>query len=210
MDKRVELNNAETDNMPVPEIEAEKSEEQVNGEQEDSGDDREKEDSLPAVGRLALNVKAVPYIPKQDGVAIVPKEGEHARGKAEDDDDATEAIGESLESRFESNEEGEKQDEKQVGEEDEKEELRAEVLALKQNVKHYEEIIGQYQAIEHKRKRNVDSALISAKEVVERERREKMDALSDQKTKQEQFEHLSKTLNILQVYAKLERTTKIS
>ena len=107
MEKRVELDNAETENMPVPELEAEKSEEQVNGEQEDSGDDREKEDSLPAVGRLALNVKAVPYIPKQDGVAIVPKEGDHARGEAEDDDDTTEEIGESLESRFESNKQSE-------------------------------------------------------------------------------------------------------
>ena len=91
-------------------------------------------------------------------------------------------------------------DEKKIGEEDEKEELRAEVLALKQDVKHYEEIIGQYQASEQTRKRNVDSALISAREVVERERREKMDVLSDQKTKQEQLDHLSKTLNILQVY----------
>lgn len=89
-------------------------------------------------------------------------------------------------------------DEKQA-EDEEEERLREQVLALKQNVKHYEEIIGQYQASEQTRKREVDSTLISAREVVARERQEKLDVLSDQKTRQEQLEHFSKTVSILQV-----------
>jgi hypothetical protein len=60
-------------------------------------------------------------------------------------------------------------------------------------------MIGQYQVSEQTRKREVDSALITAREVVERERREKLDVLSDRKSREEQFEQLSKAMSILQV-----------
>ena len=61
-------------------------------------------------------------------------------------------------------------------------------------------MIGQYQVSEQTRKREVDSALNTAREVVERERREKLDVLSDRKSREEQFEQLTKTMNILQVF----------
>lgn len=79
------------------------------------------------------------------------------------------------------------------------EELRAEITGLKQSLKHYEDMIGQYQVSEQTRKREVDSALITAREVVERERREKLDVISDRKSREEQFEQLSKAMNRLQV-----------
>ena len=60
-------------------------------------------------------------------------------------------------------------------------------------------MIGQYQVSEQTRKREVDSALITAKEVVLRERREKLDVLSDRKSREEQFEQLSKAMSLMQV-----------
>ena len=88
--------------------------------------------------------------------------------------------------------------EKQNGHETE-EDLRAQVAGLKQGLKQYEDMIGQYQVSEQTRKREVDSALITAREVVERERREKLDVLSDRKSREEQFEQLSKTTSLIQV-----------
>ena len=88
--------------------------------------------------------------------------------------------------------------EKQNGHESE-EELRAQIAGLKQSLKQYEEMIGQYQVSEQTRKREVDSALNTAREVVERERREKLDVLSDRKSREEQVEQLTKAMKILQV-----------
>ena len=88
--------------------------------------------------------------------------------------------------------------EKQNGHETE-EELRAQIAGLKQSLKQYEDMIGQYQVSEQTRKREVDSALITAKEVVLRERREKLDVLSDRKSREEQFEQLSKAMSLMQV-----------
>jgi N-methylhydantoinase B/oxoprolinase/acetone carboxylase alpha subunit len=88
--------------------------------------------------------------------------------------------------------------EKQNGHETE-DDLRAQVAGLKQGLKQYEDMIGQYQVSEQTRKREVDSALITAREVVERERREKLDVLSDRKSREEQFEQLSKTTSLIQV-----------
>lgn len=106
-------------------------------------------------------------------------------------------------------------DEKQAEDETE-DDLRTQIVVLKQSLKHYEEIIDQYRASEQARKREVDSALNSAREVVERERREKLDVLSDRKSKQEQIESLTKTLNILQVLSilnpdkfKLKRVSEV-
>ena len=62
-------------------------------------------------------------------------------------------------------------------------------------------MIGQYHVSEQTRKREVDSALITAREVVERERREKLDVLSDRKSREEQYEQLSKSMSMLQVGA---------
>lgn len=62
-------------------------------------------------------------------------------------------------------------------------------------------MIGQYHVSEQTRKREVDSALITAREVVERERREKLDVLSDRKSREEQYEQLSKNMSMLQVGA---------
>ena len=60
-------------------------------------------------------------------------------------------------------------------------------------------MIGQYHVSEQTRKREVDSALITAREVVERERREKLDVLSDRKSREEQYEQLTKSMTMLQV-----------
>lgn len=195
MEQRVDLNE-----MSVPE-KSEKSKDQDNGEPtEDSGEQEEKDKSLPALGRLSLNVKAVPYIPKQDGAAFVPKGDDSAGIKTKDE--TREETGANL-TEFDSKEQhgGSTESQKFLTEnhfgDETEEELRAQVVVLKQTLKHYEEMIGQFQASEQTRKREVDSALISAREVVERERREKLDVLSDQKSRQEQFEQLSKALNML-------------
>ena len=64
-------------------------------------------------------------------------------------------------------------------------------------------MIGQYHVSEQTRKREVDSALITAREVVERERREKLDVLSDRKSREEQYEQLTKSMTMLQVCSRL-------
>lgn len=87
---------------------------------------------------------------------------------------------------------------KQNGHETE-DDLRAQITSLQQDLKQYQDMIGEYHVSEQTRKREVDSALITAREVVERERREKLDVLSDRKSREEQFEHLSKTLSVLKV-----------
>lgn len=150
--------------------------------QKDNQDIGDNKELLPSMGKLSLNVKAVPYIPKQDG-GSQSHLGSEANGETGSENSTAE--NEPL------------SPEKQNGHETE-DDLRAQVAGLKQGLKQYEDMIGQYQVSEQTRKREVDSALITAREVVERERREKLDVLSDRKSREEQFEQLSKTTSLIQ------------
>ena len=164
-----------------------KRKEQENAKQKDSQDIGDTKELLTPMGKLSLNVKAVPYIPKQDvgSQSHLGNEPSRESGCEKNGNSSAENQNDQLPL------------EKQNGHENE-EELRAQIAGLTQSVKQYEDIIGQYQVSEQTRKREVDSALNTAREVVERERREKLDVLSDRKSREEQYEQVTKAMNILQ------------
>ncbi|XP_032232759.2 uncharacterized protein LOC5508128 isoform X2 [Nematostella vectensis] len=76
--------------------------------------------------------------------------------------------------------------------------LQIQVEKLQEEVKHYQNVIIEFQACEATRKSEVDQVLLQARDVLERERQEKYASISEQNALRRQIENLSKTMKSMQ------------